>query len=80
MNIDDFVELCPDVNVSGNCTIGAFTFIGTNSTILPNIKIGKNVVVGAGSVVTKDISDNAVAVGIPAKVIKENLPLDFEYK
>ena len=77
--IEEFTELCPDVNISGNCKIGAFTFIGTNATILPNIKIGNNVIVGAGSVVTKDLPDNCVAIGIPAKVIKENQPLDFRY-
>lgn len=76
--IEDFVELCPDVNVSGNCTIGSFTFIGTNTTILPNIKIGKNVTIGAGSVVTKNVPDNTLAIGIPAKVIKELAPLNFE--
>lgn len=69
--IEKFVELCPDVNVSGNCLIQEFTFVGTNSTILPNIKIGRNVIIGAGSVVTKDIPDNVLVYGSPAKIIKE---------
>ena len=41
-------------------------FIGSNTTILPNIRIGSNVIIGAGSVVTKDIPDNSVVVGVPA--------------
>ena len=75
--IEDFVEICPDVNISGNCKIGKLTFIGTNSTILPNVVIGQNVIIGAGSVVTKDIPDNSLAIGIPAKVVKELKPLDL---
>lgn len=43
--------------------------IGANSTILPGIKIGKNAMVGAGSVVTKSIPENALAYGNPAKVV-----------
>lgn len=69
--IDEFVEVCPGVNISGNTSIGAKSFLGTNSTILPGIQIGKNVVIGANALVTKDIPDNVVAVGAPAKVIKE---------
>ena len=45
-------------------------FIGANSTILPNIRIGSNVIIAAGSVVTKDIPDNSVVAGVPAKVIE----------
>ena len=67
--VGDFVELSPGVKISGNCTIGNFTTIGTNATILPRINIGSNVTIGAGAVVTKDIPDNSIAVGIPAKVI-----------
>jgi len=37
---------------------------------LPDIKIGNNVTIGAGAVVTKNIPDNAVVVGVPAKIIK----------
>lgn len=44
-------------------------FIGSNSTILPDVKIGPNVVVAAGSVVTKDVPENSVVAGVPAKVI-----------
>lgn len=48
------------------------TWIGGNVTILPGVHIGKNVVIGAGSVVTKDIPDDTIAVGNPSKVIKDN--------
>lgn len=44
-------------------------WIGANSTILPGVTIGKNAVVGAGSIVTKSIPDFMIAVGNPAKVI-----------
>lgn len=44
-------------------------FIGCNTTILPNIKIGPNVVIGAGSVITKDVPPNTVVAGNPARVI-----------
>ena len=49
--------------------------IGTHSTIMPGVTVGKNSVIGAYSLVTKDIPDNVLAYGVPAKVIK---PLDLE--
>lgn len=75
--IGDFCEICPNVSVSGNCEIKAFTFLGTGATILPKIKIGSNVVIGAGAVVTKDIPDNSIAFGAPAKVVKNLEPLNL---
>lgn len=72
-----FVELSPGVHISGNCTIGDYAVFGTNATILPKLKIGKNVIIGAGSVVTKDFPDNCLVVGVPAKIIKELVPLTF---
>ena len=44
-------------------------FIGTNTTILPNVRIGSNVIIGANSLITKDVPDNSVVVGTPARVI-----------
>lgn len=70
--IGEFSEICPNVSISGNCKIGDHVFIGTGAIILPKITIGNNVTIGAGAVVSKDLPDNCVAVGIPAKIIKMN--------
>lgn len=51
-------------------TIGNDVWIGGNVTILPGVSIGNNVVIGAGAVVSRDIPDNSVAVGVPARVVK----------
>ena len=51
--------------------IGENVWIGANVVIVPGVHIGKNTVIGAGSVVTKDIPDNVVAVGNPCKVLRE---------
>ncbi len=50
--------------------IGNNVWIGANSVVLPSITIGENSVIGAGSVVTKDIPANVVAVGNPCKVLR----------
>ena len=52
-------------------TVGDNVWIGGNVVVLPGVTIGSNSVIGAGSVVTKDIPSNVVAVGNPCKVIKE---------
>ena len=52
-------------------TIGNDVWLGANVTILPGVTIGDNVVVGAGAVVTKDIPDNSLALGVPARVVKK---------
>ncbi|MBT4483038.1 MAG: acyltransferase [Candidatus Latescibacteria bacterium] len=53
--------------------IGKNCFIGIGVIILSGVKIGDEVVIGAGSVVTKNIPSNVVAAGNPARVIKENI-------
>jgi acetyltransferase-like isoleucine patch superfamily enzyme len=54
----------------GGAVVEDFARIGANATILPGIKIGRNSLVGAGSVVTKDVPENSVVAGNPAIVIK----------
>lgn len=75
--IGDFVEISPNVILLGNCEIGSYTQIGANATILPKTTIGSNVIVGAGAVVTKNVPDNCLIMGIPARVIKTLTPLKF---
>jgi len=54
----------------GGATVGEGTVIGANATILPGVHIGKNCLIGAGSVVTTNVEDDAVVVGNPARMIK----------
>lgn len=70
--VGDFVEISPNVTLLGKCVIGNDCQIGAGSIIFPNIRIGNNVKIGAGAVVLKDLPDNCVAVGVPAKIIKQN--------
>ena len=59
--------------------IGDNVWIGGGSIILPGVKIGKNSVIGAGSVVTKDIPENVVAVGNPCRILREIDERDMKY-
>jgi acetyltransferase-like isoleucine patch superfamily enzyme len=81
-NFDD-----PDVPImdqgaytKGPIKIGARSWLGTCVIVLDGVKIGAGAVIGAGSVVTKDISENSVAVGVPAKVIKSSAGIDSSNK
>lgn len=60
------------VTLAKPVTIGDDVWIGGGAIILPGVKIGSNTVIGAGSIVTKDIPDNVIALGSPCKVIGEN--------
>ncbi len=57
-----------------------YTFIGPRAIILPGVTIGKGAIVGAGAVVTKDVSDFAIVGGVPAQVIGERKLKDPRYR
>ena len=65
-----FRHIIPDLEITKPITVGNDVYIGNNVMIMPGVNIGNRVIIGAGAVVTRDIPDNSVAVGIPAKVIK----------
>lgn len=66
---DDTTRLYTGYGRIGRVVIGNRVFVGANSTILMNTNIGNDVIIGAGSLVTKDIPDGCVVAGVPAKVI-----------
>lgn len=86
ITIEDNVLIAPKVNllseghplspenrqslVPGQIRIRKNAWIGANATILPGVTIGENAVVASGAVVSKDVPDNAVVGGVPAKIIK----------
>lgn len=63
-------DLKVDTYIGNNC------IIGINSLIMPGVVIGNHVIIGGGSVVTKNIPSNCIAVGNPAKVIKTDILID----
>lgn len=68
--VSEYVNICPNVSIAGHTQIGRKTFIGVGASIIDEIVVGDNVIIGAGSVVIHDIDSNATAVGVPAKSIK----------
>jgi sugar O-acyltransferase (sialic acid O-acetyltransferase NeuD family) len=69
--LGDFVTFNPGVNVAGCCKIGDNVTIGTGATVLDSLTIGANSIIGAGAVVTKDVPENVVVYGVPAKIIRQ---------
>lgn len=74
----------PDSRNSGyeygiEISIGDSVWIGGNTVVNPGVKIGKNSVIGSGSVVTKDIPDNVIAVGNPCRVLRSVTEKDRPY-
>ncbi len=68
--IEDFVTIAPNVSVSGNVNLANKVEVGTNATIKEKITVQQGAMVGMGSVVTKDVEENKLIVGNPAKAIK----------
>lgn len=71
--LKDGVEIGPGAVLCGRVHVGENSWIGANATVRPRVIIGDNSIIGAGAVVVTDIPSNVIAVGVPAKVISENL-------
>jgi galactoside O-acetyltransferase len=76
--------ICPELReqlyqYNAPIRIGRNCWLGANVVVVPGVTIGDNVVVGAGSVVTRDLPDNVVAVGNPCRILREVNDRDREY-
>lgn len=65
----NYFEGC-EMDKMARIKIGNNVYLGTGAFVLPGVTIGDNCIIGAGAIVTKDIPDNSVAVGVPARRIK----------
>jgi sugar O-acyltransferase (sialic acid O-acetyltransferase NeuD family) len=72
-DIGDFVTAGPGANIAGSCLIKNAAYIGIGAVVIDHITIGSQSVVGAGAVVTQDVPDRVLVVGVPAKIVKENI-------
>lgn len=72
VTLGDSVTLAPGVNVCGEVAIGARSSIYANATLLPGVEIGPDAIVGAGSVVTKDVPAGTTVAGVPARQLRPN--------
>ncbi|WP_245987713.1 acetyltransferase [Cohnella lupini] len=70
-NVGNGVHIAPGVRMAGCVEIKDYATIYTGATIIPRVKVGKYSIVGAGAVVTKDVPDNVVVVGSPARIIRK---------
>lgn len=69
--IEDAVHLSPGVRLAGRVIVGCSTWVGIGAIVIDGIRIGKESLIGAGAVVARDIPDNVVAYGVPARVVRE---------
>lgn len=70
--LEEGVEIGPGGVLCGRVHVGKNTWVAANTTVLPRLKIGANAIVGAGAVVTKDLSGEYVYTGCPAKKYGKN--------
>jgi sugar O-acyltransferase (sialic acid O-acetyltransferase NeuD family) len=68
--LEDFCSLMPHANVGGGAHLGAGVYLGTNATIIHQVRVGAHTTVGAGAVVVRNLPAGCTAVGVPAKAIK----------
>lgn len=66
------VHVGPGAVLGGGVQIGSHTLVGINATIKPAVRVGANCIVGAGAVVVRDVSDNQIVVGVPAKPVNRD--------
>lgn len=71
--ISDYVTVQPGANIAGACRIGERTYVGMGAIVLDHLNLGAHSIIGAGAVVTKDVPDHVQVVGVPARIVKENV-------
>src|SRR5262245_10189953 len=66
--VGDYTTVAPGARILGNVRIGSRTYVGSEAVILRRIRVGDNSVIGAGAVVSRDVGDDVLVKGVPARV------------
>ena len=69
--VSSYAQLAPGVNLGGGATIGFGVFLGLGVKVVPNVSVGERAVVGAGSIVLRDLPPRTFCHGTPARVVRE---------
>jgi sugar O-acyltransferase (sialic acid O-acetyltransferase NeuD family) len=71
--VGDYATIQPGANVAGACEIGEASYLGMGSIVIDHVRVGTGAIIGAGAVVTKDVSSHVQVLGVPARVVKEDV-------
>jgi sugar O-acyltransferase (sialic acid O-acetyltransferase NeuD family) len=70
--VGDYSNICSGARLAGATRLGASVFIGLNASILQGCEVGQSATIGAGAVVTRDVIQGSVMVGVPAKALRKH--------
>jgi len=70
-DIGEAVHIAPQCGLAGNVTVGARSFLGIGSKVIPGVHIGQDVISGAGSVIVSDIESHSRIAGVPARNLRK---------
>lgn len=73
VTIGDYVTVSPGANIAASVAIGEGAYVGMGAIVLDHLRIGARSVIGAGAVVTRDVPECVQVMGVPAKIVKENV-------
>jgi acetyltransferase EpsM len=68
--LEDYVNIGPGVRTGGRIRFGEGAIVYTGATVIPNIVIGRETIIGAGAVVIHDVPDGATVAGVPARMLR----------
>lgn len=69
----DFCTIGPSSSICGGCVLEDGVYVGAGAVLLPKVRIGRNAVIAAGAVVTRDVASHTVVAGNPARVVRESV-------
>ena len=68
--VGEYAHIAPNAVLGGSARVGSFSLLGLGAAVLPGVNVGSRSIIGAGAVVVRDIPDDVVAMGVPARVLK----------